>query len=408
MFRHPLIGLACSLALVSTIGCGNSNGGEASSDSHDPDTSVGSTPDAGSPSTDGTTRSDDADASENAPPCELERPEPGEPFERLRDYCFFRGDPADQDGRLSEGVVPYAVRSKLYSDESHKFRFLVLPENGQIDYDRRELWGFPEGTIVVKTFYFPHDARQPDAGRRLLETRLMVKRNGAWKPRVYKWNASQTKATRHLVGDDVEVQWTNEKGEEVTTDYRVPTENKCKSCHMRDNDLTLLGPRTRQLNRPFEYASGEANQLEHLEQQGLFDTNEIDSPDELPQLPDPKNEDLPLEKRARAYLEGNCAHCHNAEGGGASNSGLFLNYRQDDRRKLGVCLHPTAAGSGTGGYEYDIKPGHPGESIMVYRMEASDPEIKMPELPLRTVDRFGVRLIRDWIAQMEPEGCKNR
>ena len=337
--------------------------------------------------------------------CELTRPEPGEAFDELSDYCFFRGKTAQQDLKPSEGVEPFDVRSKLYSDKSDKFRFIVLPEGGKIDYDDQKMWSFPDGTIIVKTFYYPHDARKPDQGRRLLETRLLIKHDGEWEPEVYLWNDEQTRAKRHKLGEDRTVKWIDEQGDEVTTSYRVPDVNKCKSCHMENNDIALLGPRTRQLNRPREYAeAGSQNQLEHMAEQGMFDEAPSGDFDKLPKLADPKDESLSLEKRARAYLEGNCAHCHNPTGG-ASNSGLDLTLGQDDPYEYGVCKQTVAAGGGTGGLKFDIKPGHPDESIMVFRMESNDPEIKMPELPLRTVDQFGVDLISKWIAEMEAGSC---
>jgi len=45
---------------------------------------------------------------------------------------------------------------------------------------------------------------------------------------------------------------------------------------------------------------------------------------------------------------------------------------------------------------------------MTFRMKSNDPEIKMPELPLRTVDEFGVSVVSEWIANMRPQGCSDR
>lgn len=339
------------------------------------------------------------------PKCSVSRPDSGEAFyPNLSDYCFFRGKPAKQHKYTSEAVVPYGVRSKLYSDRSDKFRFMVLPEGETIEFDRREPWSFPDRTIIIKTFYYPHDARHPSEGRRLLETRLLFKTDGDWKPQVYKWNQQQTKATRHPIGEDMTVEWTDKQGTEVTTNYRVPNTTKCRSCHSKNQELELLGPRTRQLNRTFKYQSGRQNQLEYLEKKGLFG-RDIPEPTSLPKLPDPKNEKLSIDKRAKAYLEGNCAHCHNPKGP-ASNSGLYLNFRQDNPKKRGVCKTPVAAGEATGGFQYDIKPGYPDESIMVYRVNSNEPGIQMPELPLRTVDQSGLDILKEWIRQMRPKGCQ--
>ncbi|NJK31467.1 MAG: hypothetical protein HC927_03055 [Deltaproteobacteria bacterium] len=50
-------------------------------------------------------------------------------------------------------------------------------------------------------------------------------------------------------------------------------------------------------------------------------------------------------------------------------------------------------------------PGYPDESIMIFRMEHTEPDIKMPELGGLLPDERGTALIREWIAAMEPKGC---
>src|SRR5690606_26696246 len=86
---------------------------------------------------------------------------------------------------------------------------------------------------------------------------------------------------------------------------------------------------------------------------------------ERPRFEDPEGEG-DLEARARAYLDANCAHCHN-EDGAASQSGLWLSASMTDPRRLGICKIPVAAGD-TGGRRWDIVPGAPDESVMIYRM----------------------------------------
>ncbi len=106
-----------------------------------------------------------------------------------------------------------------------------------------------------------------------------------------------------------------------------------------------------------------------------------------------------LDDRARAWLEINCAHCHNPHGP-ASNSGLDLRFSQRDPVKWGVMKVPVAAGRGSGGRSYDIVPGKPDESILTYRLESTEPGIMMPELPRRMVDEESLSLIKEWIASM--------
>ncbi|MBT8428949.1 MAG: hypothetical protein KJN79_03460, partial [Gammaproteobacteria bacterium] len=58
-------------------------------------------------------------------------------------------------------------------------------------------------------------------------------------------------------------------------------------------------------------------------------------------------------------------------------------------------------GRGSGDRPYDIYPGRPDKSILLYRMQHSDPAIAMPELGRAAVHEEAVALIRDWIAGME-------
>ena len=57
-----------------------------------------------------------------------------------------------------------------------------------------------------------------------------------------------------------------------------------------------------------------------------------------------------------------------------------------------------AVGRGSGDRPYDIFPGRPDDSILVYRMEHDDPAIMMPELGRAMAHDEGVALIRTWVA----------
>jgi hypothetical protein len=111
-----------------------------------------------------------------------------------------------------------------------------------------------------------------------------------------------------------------------------------------------------------------------------------------------------LDDRARAYLDINCAHCHNTKGP-ANTTGLVMTYGEMDLTKIGVCKTPVAAGQGSGGFRFSIVPGHPGESILIHRMKSTMPKVQMPELGRTLVHREGVQLISDWIASMKG-GCE--
>lgn len=323
------------------------------------------------------------------------------PLPKLSDYDFFRHPMRDLVPK--DGVVPYTVAAPLWSDAAGKGRFIVLPPGEKIGFVEGEGYAFPEGTIIIKTFFFDHDRRDPDAGARVIETRLLIREGGQWKPVTYLWDEAEEEATLLKVGKRVNVEFTDIDGQLKTEEYIVPNLDQCASCHERDDQQEILGILTHQLNFDVEVDGQKVNQLTWLEGQGIFDAPLPDI-GSLPRFVDPFG-DAPLDARARSYLHANCSHCHR-DGGGAGKSGLVFLAWEQEPAKLGVCKVPAAAGPGTGGHPYDIVPGKPDESIVVFRMNSLDPEIKMPELPNRVIDARGVELIREWIAAMPAEpGC---
>jgi hypothetical protein len=107
-----------------------------------------------------------------------------------------------------------------------------------------------------------------------------------------------------------------------------------------------------------------------------------------------------LDARARIWLDINCAHCHRPEGP-ASTSGLNLSIHENNPSAWGVQKSPVAAGRGSGGHQFDIVPGHPENSILVYRMESTDPGEMMPEVGRKVVSQEGLALVKEWIKQMK-------
>ena len=107
-----------------------------------------------------------------------------------------------------------------------------------------------------------------------------------------------------------------------------------------------------------------------------------------------------LHKRAMAYLDVNCAHCHNPKGP-ANTSGLNLMYEEPVGITIGIWKSPVATGKGSGGREYSIVPGRPEASILLYRMLSTDPGAMMPELGRSVVHSKGVELIKEWITAMD-------
>jgi uncharacterized repeat protein (TIGR03806 family) len=324
---------------------------------------------------------------------------------------------------LNEHVVPYDLNTPLFSDYAHKLRTVWMPAGSAAQYSATGIFDFPVGTVFSKTFYYPRAAGGANAvsrtasqardfagqdlnlaNVRLIETRLLVRREHGWEALPYVWNADQTDAELARTGDEAALELVSADGARESFTYVVPNENQCAGCHVTDlstKKIEPLGPKARNLNRDYAYFGGAQNQLTYLQKVGYLAG--------LPALPEvPRNanwtdDSQPLEARARAYLEVNCAHCHNPKGA-ADTTALAFDVTSPVDRHLGLCKPPVAAGRGTGDHLFDIVPGHPDDSILPFRMASKEPGVMMPEQGRGTVHLEGVALIRAWIAAM-PGSC---
>lgn len=339
----------------------------------------------------------------------------------LSAYRFFRDDGARVP---NERVTPYDLNTALYSDGALKFRYVYLPPNAQARYNGDGVFEFPVGTVLIKTFAFASDMRQPGENVRFLETRLLIRRADGWIALPYVWNEAQTEARLSPIGATVPVSFTDADGAEVALDWTVPNRNQCKGCHDNAGDLVPIGPSARNLNRsvvypervvggsegppvggrdnnPIAFEAGAAPQLQMWRSLGLL---EALPEGDLPRVPDAlDSSSRALADRARAYLDVNCAHCHNPDGP-AHTSGLDLRWSQTDPALWGVRKRPVAAGRGSAGMDFAIDPGHPERSILLYRMQSTDPGVMMPELGRQRVDARAVALMQEWISRMDAEG----
>lgn len=311
---------------------------------------------------------------------------------KLSDYGLF-DDIATQ--APAAGVIPYDLNTPLFSDYTTKQRFLAVPEGETIAWADPGAFAVPTGTIVAKTFSYLDDRRMPAGDRLLVETRLLVKQDDGWTAASYIYTDRGDDAELAIAGGELDVSWIHDDGATRTNHYVVPNKNQCKNCHADHDDVVdLLGPKARHMNH--------AGQLEDLVARGVL----VGAPDPAtwPKAAvayDPQGGTL--DDRARSWLDINCAHCHNPRGA-ARTSGLYLDRGQTIPADYGVCKPPVAAGRGSGGRLFGIVPGRPDDSILVFRLESTEADVKMPELGRNLVDAEGVALIREWIAAM-PGTC---
>jgi len=305
---------------------------------------------------------------------------------------------------VRDGFV-YTLGHQLFSDHASKYRSVHLPRGTAAERqpaaDSLAVLAFPVGTIITKTFVYPHAA----AGRvrlevldavwgeaaslpltdvRLLETRILRHGSSGWEAVSYLWDEAGGDAYRADTGALLAL--VAEDGSAF--DYLVPDRNQCAACHGRGRQQQALAPiGPIPANLAAVGLSQSMNQYAVWQAAGwVKDEADVVAWPEQPE--------------ARAYLDINCAHCHNGAGSAAS-SGLDLRYGTTRPWDLGVCKPPVAAGRGAGGLRVGVWPGRPEASILHYRLGHSDPAVMMPELGRSLVDDEGVALVAAWIDDLK-------
>lgn len=315
----------------------------------------------------------------------------------------------------ADGGVPYDLNTPLFSDYSLKYRVLHIPEGTQAHYREREVFEFPVGTIISKTFSFPADLREPERDVRRIETRLLIHQPKGWTALSYVWNDEQTEATAAYGGQVSKISLVDKQGERREFNYAVPAKNQCGTCHhlyrevekngrtVRKQVILPIGPKARHINKEYDYAEGPANQIDYLAKAGRL--TKLPLFGGYPRLVDASDESASVDERARAYMDANCGHCHTGGNSTGINSKLLLDVHESDWSNLGVCKTPGSAGKGGGGLRYDIVPGSPEESILWYRTASVDPGAMMPQLGRSLAHQEGADLLYRWIAEMPARDC---
>lgn len=297
--------------------------------------------------------------------------------------------------RVAAGVIPYSVNSPLWSDNAQKLRYMAIPGDGKIDYDRPSGWEFPEGTVLVKTFALDLVDGDPTSRRRL-ETRIEHLEQHHWRSYTYLWRDDQRDAD--LLDDPkgrnrtYTIRGTDGRDREQV--WHFPGRAECTLCHTMPLNY-ILGPSTRQMNRSHDYGNGVvANQLEVLDHLGLLSKPLPNGKAEgLAKLVDPHDATASTEDRARAYLHANCAHCHVKWGGG--NAYFWLSSETPLDKTGAVGTAPQHGDLGVVGARV-LDPGHAERSLIALRMAALGPH-RMPRVASSVVDQDAVKLITEWI-----------
>lgn len=329
----------------------------------------------------------------------------------LSDYGLLDGAP---DSPRAPGIV-YTLNTPLFTDHTNKHRLVFIPPGQSSDYREREVFDFPVGSVLVKTFTLASDTQISDLNNEAwIETRLLIHREAGWAALPYVWDRQKSDAHLAKAGA-YQAHNTKHLGEDLSFNYKVPNQAECKQCHQQETTegvfaITPIGPKARHLSSARD-DKPEQNQLEYWQQLGLLQglPNDITSIDAQPRWSETlalsSLSDVQVHKLAKGYLDINCAHCHRPEGN-ASNTGLKLEYWRDFEQEQyahGVCKQPVAYGGGSLGY--DIVPGDALNSILYFRMQSNAAGDRMPEIG-RAISHSGANaLIAEWINRMPAQGC---
>jgi cytochrome c553 len=211
--------------------------------------------------------------------------------------------------------------------------------------------------------------------RRVMETRFLI--NGAstdaWKGFSFRWRPDGSDAD--LLTDTDTVAWPLDNGARHAHVY--PSRTQCTRCHHPSNG-PLLGLRTAQLARRFDYDGIIADQLETLASLGAIPAPPGQS--RAAPFTSPHDTSAPLELRVRGYLAANCSHCHNPTGERPTRD-----FRWETPLERTLLCGPDA----------EVVAGDPASSVLVQRISARP---GMPPLATLATDPLVIDIATRWIA----------
>lgn len=321
----------------------------------------------------------------------------------LSDYKLFEGQMADLSP--SAEVEVFNLTTELFTDYASKQRLIKLPKNEIIAVNSDGSFNYPNNTLIAKTFYYPRttnnrtqsnnstQARPKSAAilgpgflsffgtqelnietlpdKHILETRILLKIDGTWNVAVYEWNREQTEAYLITEGTKRNVKWIDKNNEVRTTRYRIPSLAECTTCHQSSKKVLPIGPKLSNMDHDIKVNDKFINQLDYLEASGVISSFNRDN---IQYFPDWNNTEYPLELRARAYLDVNCAHCHNPTGIADHTSLYFL---------FGTSLSGTGITTKKNQIQRRIQSRWRGE--------------KMPMIGTTVIHDEGVKLIKEYL-----------
>lgn len=328
---------------------------------------------------------------------------------------------------VTSGIVPFEVNTPLWSDGSHKERFITLPVGVKVTATDTDQYVFPDKTVLVKNFLI--DSTHGDTlSKFLIETRFLVVRQSPFGVQVhgfsYKWHRNQTDAdlVDPVTGLDT-VHKVKLSGAFKGKRWRYPSQADCNTCH--SGARSVLGFLTPQLNRPSK-ANPTINQLQALVTANILAANPLAGKTNTFRwvgltengVTPPAGVTL-AEWKARSYFASNCSHCHgNGRARTFESSSHDFDFLKPGRKT--VFTEPDTAGGYVGKptnvdvrFPQLVHRGWPESSFVMARMmsrpvEFNGPSMQMPPLATFQPDSVAANIVKDWICSLGSRGaaCK--
>lgn len=316
------------------------------------------------------------------------------PYANLSEYHFFSGEMKNLIPEV--GVLPFKPSSSLFTDYALKKRFVWMPKGYKATYNSDgTILNFPVGAVLIKNFYY--ETIQPGNLKKNIETRVMIKKESGWIFAEYVWNDAQTEAVLESAGSYKTIHFIDPSGENITTNYRIPSNTECLICHKTNEVPFPVGVKPQNLNFNYPYQSGEKNQLQKWIEQGYLENN---LPNNITSTVNYEDVSKPLEERMRSYVDANCAHCHKTNSH-CDYRPIRLAFNETSiRSNLGVCVPPDEVINTA--LTNIISPGNKNRSVMYYRLNTTEESARMPLLGRSVIHKEGILLLEQYINSLSP------
>jgi uncharacterized repeat protein (TIGR03806 family) len=326
------------------------------------------------------------------------------PYQKLSDYHFFDGEMKNMNPSLN--VIPYEPANTLFTDYAHKKRFVWLPPGTSATYNGdAKVFELPVGSTIIKNFYYDHI--QPSNTRKILETRIMIRKETGWIFAEYVWNDEQTEAYLDLNGSNVSVTFT-ENSVTRTANYRIPNESQCHTCHKLRDPATgtytnaPIGIKPQSLNWEYNYGSQTKNQLTRWIELGIAQNN-FSLPSAQNTVVNYNDATKSLELRVRSYFDMNCAHCH-SELGHCYYRPMRMGFDEtyNNRTNMGVCVDTQDMQDFPPALSKIVTPNNINRSMLYHRINTQNESYMMPLHGRSLIHEEGVALVEQWINSLQP------